>query len=143
MLKGIDLVARRNETTVIIGGSGAGKTTLLRHIVGLERPTSGEIYIAGENIVGLSERELNRVRQKLGMVYQDAALLYSISIFDNVAFPLVERAGGRERKMSRKEIKEKVEHMLSQLGLEPKQVRRSSRASSPAACASASGLRAR
>jgi phospholipid/cholesterol/gamma-HCH transport system ATP-binding protein len=119
VLKGIDLVARRNETTVVIGGSGAGKTTLLRHIVALERPTSGEIYIAGENIVGLSDNELNRVRQELGMVYQYAALLDSISIFDNVAFPLVE---SRTQKLSRKQIREKVEHMLSQLGLDPKVV---------------------
>jgi phospholipid/cholesterol/gamma-HCH transport system ATP-binding protein len=117
VLKGIDLVAKRSETTVIIGGSGAGKTTLLRHIVGLERPTSGEIYIAGENIVGLSDRELNRVRQRLGMVYQYAALLDSITIFENVAFPLVEHS-----KLSKKEIRDKVERMLAALGLDPKQV---------------------
>jgi len=117
VLKGIDLIAKRNETTVIIGGSGAGKTTLLRHIVGLERPTSGEIYIAGENIVGLSERELNRVRQKLGMVYQYAALFDSITIFENVAFPLVEHT-----KLGKKETRDKVHHMLEALGLDPKQV---------------------
>jgi len=122
VLKGIDLVAERGETTVIIGGSGAGKTTLLRLIVALEQPTSGEIYIAGENIVGLAERELNRVRQKLGMVYQYAALLDSISIFDNVAFPLVEHRDSTKEKMTKKAIREKVESMLSQLGLDPKQV---------------------
>ncbi len=120
VLKGIDLVAKRNETTVIIGGSGAGKTTLLRHIVALEQPTSGEIYIAGENIVGLSERELNRVRKKLGMVYQYAALLDSISIYENVAFPLVETGDGP--KLSKKQIREKVNGMLEALGLDPKQV---------------------
>jgi phospholipid/cholesterol/gamma-HCH transport system ATP-binding protein len=117
VLKGIDLVARRRETTVIIGGSGAGKTTLLRHIMGLERPTSGELWIDGENIVALGERELNRVRQKLGMVYQYAALLDSISVLDNVAFPLVEHT-----KMSRKEIREQVFERLSELGLDPKVV---------------------
>jgi phospholipid/cholesterol/gamma-HCH transport system ATP-binding protein len=117
VLKGIDLVAKRNETTVIIGGSGAGKTTLLRHIVGLEQPTSGDVVIDGENIVGLSERELNRVRQKLGMVYQYAALLDSINIFDNVAFPLVEHA-----KLGKREIRDKVEGMLQALGLDPKTV---------------------
>jgi phospholipid/cholesterol/gamma-HCH transport system ATP-binding protein len=117
VLKGIDLVAKRSETTVIIGGSGAGKTTLLRHIVGLERPTSGEIYIAGENIVGLSDRELNRVRQRLGMVYQYAALLDSITVFENVAFPLIEHT-----KLSKKEVKEKVDRMLEALGLDARQV---------------------
>src|SRR5215472_2921240 len=67
VLKGINLVARRSETTVIIGGSGAGKTTLLRHIIGLERPDSGHIWVDGEDIVGMGDRELNRVRQKFGM----------------------------------------------------------------------------
>ena len=90
VLRGINLVARRGETTVIIGGSGAGKTTLLRLIVALEQPTSGELLIEGNNIVGLSERELNTVRQKFGMVYQYAALLDSFNVYDNVAFPLVE-----------------------------------------------------
>ncbi len=114
VLKGINFVARRGETTVLIGGSGAGKTTLLRHIVALEQPTSGEIWIDGENIVGLSERELNRVRQKFGMVYQYAALLDSLTVFDNVAFPLVEHT-----KMKSKEIRERVLEKLKILGLDP------------------------
>src|SRR5215472_15137286 len=90
VLKGISLTCRRNETTCIVGGSGAGKTTLLRLIVALERPTSGSIFIDGEDIAPMGERDLNRVRQKFGMVYQYAALLDSISVLDNVAFPLVE-----------------------------------------------------
>jgi phospholipid/cholesterol/gamma-HCH transport system ATP-binding protein len=113
VLRGISLVAKRRETTVIIGGSGAGKTTLLRTIVALEQPTSGEIWIDGENIVGLAERELNRVRQKFGMVYQYAALLDSITVLENVAFPLVEHT-----KLKKKEIYEKVKHMLVELGLD-------------------------
>jgi phospholipid/cholesterol/gamma-HCH transport system ATP-binding protein len=117
VLKGIDLVARKNETTVLIGGSGAGKTTLLRNIVALEKPTSGEIWIDGEEIVGMNERELNRVRKKFGMVYQYAALLESINVFDNVAFPLVEHA-----KLGRKELKERVYQRLKDLGLDPDQV---------------------
>ena len=119
VLKGIDLVAKRNETTVIIGGSGAGKTTLLRHIVALEKPTSGEIWIAGENIAGLGERDLNRVRKKLGMVYQYAALLDSINVLENVAFPLVEHTS-----LSKKQIREKVFERLRDLGLDPAQVAR-------------------
>jgi phospholipid/cholesterol/gamma-HCH transport system ATP-binding protein len=117
ILKGIDLVARRRETTVIIGGSGAGKTTLLRLIVALERPTSGHIFIDGEDVTHCSERELNRVRKKFGMVYQYAALLDSISVFDNVAFPLVENT-----KLPKKEIKERVMSKLEVLGLDPKVV---------------------
>jgi phospholipid/cholesterol/gamma-HCH transport system ATP-binding protein len=119
VLRGISMVAKRRETTVIIGGSGAGKTTLLRHIVALEQPTSGEIDIDGENIVGLKEQELNRVRQKFGMVYQYAALLDSIPVFDNVAFPLVEHT-----KLSRKEMVDKVTDMLKVLGLDPSVLKR-------------------
>ncbi len=117
VLKGIDLVARKNETTVIIGGSGAGKTTLLRCIVALDRPTSGEIWIAGEEVSHLSETELNRVRMRFGMVYQYAALLDSITVLENVAFPLVEHT-----KLSAKERKEKVFERLKDLGLDPAQV---------------------
>ena len=117
VLKGIDLVAKRKETVVIIGGSGAGKTTLLRLIVALDRPTSGQILVEGEDITKLSERDLNRVRMKFGMVYQYAALLDSISVLDNVAFPLVEHT-----KLSKKEIKDRVLDKLEILGLDPKVV---------------------
>jgi phospholipid/cholesterol/gamma-HCH transport system ATP-binding protein len=117
ILKGVSLIAHRRETTVIIGGSGAGKTTLLRLIVALERATSGHIFVDGEDVTNFSERELNRVRKKFGMVYQYAALLDSISIFDNIAFPLVENT-----KMSKKEIKERVMNKLEILGLDPKVV---------------------
>src|ERR1700730_2085775 len=90
VLKGIDIVCRRKETTCVVGGSGAGKTTLLRLVVALDKPTSGHIYVDGEDTVPMGDRELNRVRQKFGMVYQYAALLDSINVLDNVAFPLVE-----------------------------------------------------
>jgi phospholipid/cholesterol/gamma-HCH transport system ATP-binding protein len=117
VIKGISFVARKNETTVIIGGSGAGKTTLLRMIVALEKPTSGEIYIAGENTVPLGERDLNRVRQKLGMVYQYAALLDSFTVFENVAFPLIEHT-----KMSAKDMRDRIMDKLRVLGLDPDDV---------------------
>ena len=118
VLKGISFTARRKETTVLIGGSGAGKTTLLRLIVALEKATSGEIWIDGEDIVKVKgEQELNRVRHKFGMVYQYAALLDSINVLENVAFPLVEHT-----KQSRKEINEKVMEKLEILGLDPKVV---------------------
>ena len=117
VLRGIDLCARRKETVVIIGGSGAGKTTLLRMIVALDRPTSGQILVEGEDIAKLPERELNRIRKKFGMVYQYAALLDSISVLENVAFPLVEHT-----KLSKKEINERVMDKLEILGLDPKVV---------------------
>jgi phospholipid/cholesterol/gamma-HCH transport system ATP-binding protein len=117
ILRGVDLVARRRETTVIIGGSGAGKTTLLRLIVALDRATSGHIFIDGEDTTQLPERELNRIRKKFGMVYQYAALLDSISVFDNVAFPLVEHT-----KLPKKEIEGRVMDKLEILGLDPKVV---------------------
>lgn len=117
VLRGIDLVARRKETVVIIGGSGAGKTTLLRLIVALDRPTTGQILVEGEDIAALPERELNRIRKKFGMVYQYAALLDSITVLENVAFPLVEHT-----KLSKKEITSRVMDKLEILGLDPKVV---------------------
>ena len=113
VLKGIDLVCRRNETTCIVGGSGAGKTTLLRLVVALERPTSGGILIEGEDIAAMSERDLNRIRRKFGMVYQYAALLDSINVLDNVSFPLVEHT-----KLTASERKAKVLDKLKILGLD-------------------------
>ncbi|MFS8067548.1 MAG: ABC transporter ATP-binding protein [Byssovorax sp.] len=113
VLKGVSMSARRGETTVLIGGSGAGKTTLLRLIVALERPTSGSILVDGEEMVGLSEDALNRVRRKFGMVYQYAALLDSVNVMDNVAFPLVEHT-----KLSKREIHDRVIHQLEILGLD-------------------------
>jgi phospholipid/cholesterol/gamma-HCH transport system ATP-binding protein len=113
VLKGIDMVCQRNETTCIVGGSGAGKTTLLRLIVALDKPTSGNIFIERQDIVPLNERELNDVRRKFGMVYQYAALLDSITVLDNVAFPLVEHT-----KLSAAERRAKVLDKLTHLGLD-------------------------
>jgi phospholipid/cholesterol/gamma-HCH transport system ATP-binding protein len=113
VLRGIDLVCRRGETTCVVGGSGAGKTTLLRLIVALEKPTSGSIYIDGDDTVPMKERELNGIRRKFGMVYQYAALLDSINVLDNVAFPLVEHT-----KLSKAEIRTKVVDKLRILELD-------------------------
>ena len=113
VLKGIDIRFKRHETAVIIGGSGAGKTTLLRLLIGLERPTTGQIWVNGEDITPLSEYELNRVRQKFGMVFQYAALLDSLNVYENVAFPLREH----RKDMREKDVKAKVVGMLNQLGL--------------------------
>ncbi len=119
VIKGITMHLRRKETAVIIGGSGAGKTTLLRMLIGLETPTSGHIWVDGEDIAPLGEYEMNRVRQKFGMVFQYAALLDSLTVLDNVAFPLREH----RKSMSKRDVTDKVVKMLNMLGLENKENR--------------------
>jgi len=131
VLKDVSFTAHRSKTTVILGGSGAGKTTLLRLLIALEKPTSGHIFIDGEDIVGKNDLELNQIRRKFGMVFQYAALLDSLTVFDNVAFPLREHSRARP-----KEIREQVLEKLGALGLEEPAI--STRPSSPAACASGS-----
>ena len=90
VLHGINLDIHRGETMVILGGSGSGKSTLIRHVVGLEKVTSGEIFVAGKNICGLREKEFNEIRRKIGMSFQGSALFNSMTIGDNVALPLRE-----------------------------------------------------
>ena len=119
VLRGITMHLKHKQTAVVIGGSGAGKTTLLRMLIGLEKPSSGRILIDGEDISPLSEYELNRVRQKFGMVFQYAALLDSLTVLENVAFPLREH----RKNLSSKQVKEKVVAMLNSLGLENKEHR--------------------
>jgi len=112
ILTDIDLSFGRGEISVIIGGSGTGKTTLLRMLIGLEKPTRGEILIDGEDIVPLGDAAMNRVRRKFGMVFQYAALLDSMTVLDNVAFPLREHT-----KLAEKEIRQRVNQKLEELGL--------------------------
>ena len=119
VLKGITMHLRRNETAVIIGGSGAGKTTLLRCLIGLERPTTGHIWVDGTDMPSLDEMAMNTFRRKFGMVFQYAALLDSLNVLDNVAFPLREH----RRDLSAKQVREKVVSMLNGLGLENKESR--------------------
>ncbi len=113
VLKGVNMQVERSEVAVIIGGSGAGKTTLLRVLIGLERPPSGRVLVAGLDLATLSERALNAARRKFGMVFQYSALLDSMNVFDNVAFPLREHT-----KLKAREIREKVLDKLKVLGLE-------------------------
>lgn len=119
VLKGLTLHLRRKETAVIIGGSGAGKTTLLRLLIGLEQPTTGHIWVDGEDMAYLDEVQMNKMRRKFGMVFQYAALLDSLNVLDNVAFPLREH----RRELGSKGIKDKVVSMLNLLGLENKESR--------------------
>lgn len=112
-LTGIDMRVGRSEIAVIIGGSGAGKTTLLKILVGLDEPTSGRIVVSGEDVAALRGRARERMRRKFGMVFQYSALLDSLDVFDNVAFPLREHT-----KLSEKEIRAKVLEKLAVLKLE-------------------------
>ncbi len=89
----IDLDLARGKVTAIMGPSGTGKTTLLRLIGGQIRPTAGSIYVDGQNVPGLSRRELFELRKRMGMLFQSGALLTDLSVFDNVAFPLREHSG--------------------------------------------------
>jgi len=112
-LTGVNMQVARGAITVVIGGSGAGKTTLLKLLIGLDRPTSGSVKVGGIDITRLGERELNRVRRRFGMVFQYSALLDSMNVLENVAFPLREHTKLRER-----EIRERVRDKLSVLGLQ-------------------------
>ena len=90
ILHGISFDVLRNETLVILGGSGSGKSTLLRTLVGLEKPSSGEIWIKGSNIAHISTSELDQMRMRLGMSFQGGALFGSMTVGENVALPLRE-----------------------------------------------------
>jgi phospholipid/cholesterol/gamma-HCH transport system ATP-binding protein len=112
VLKGINLDLETGRVTTIIGGSGSGKTVLLKHLNALLLPDRGSALVDGKDITKLGERELNEVRQKFGVLFQGAALLDSMTLYDNVAFPLREKT-----KMSESEIQKRVEERLAQVGL--------------------------
>ncbi|MBN2196375.1 MAG: ATP-binding cassette domain-containing protein [Polyangiaceae bacterium] len=107
------MTIRRGQIAVIIGGSGAGKSTLVKILIGLDKPTSGAVYLDGVNIVPLGDTKMNQVRRKFGMVFQYSALLDSMNVLDNVAFPLREHTRLRER-----EIRRRVLEKLAILELE-------------------------
>jgi len=95
ILRGVDLEVRTGETLAIIGRSGGGKSVLLKHLVGLMEPDAGEIWIEGQNIIGLNERQLGTIRKKVGILFQGGALFDSMTVEENIAFPLRE-AGERD-----------------------------------------------
>jgi phospholipid/cholesterol/gamma-HCH transport system ATP-binding protein len=113
VLDRVSLHVNRGETLVIVGGSGAGKSTLIRQLVGLEKPDAGRVLIAGIDLHALSEVELLRVRRRFALVFQNDALLDSLSVFDNVAFPLREELGPH----SSDEIERRVLAKLEALSL--------------------------
>jgi phospholipid/cholesterol/gamma-HCH transport system ATP-binding protein len=112
VLDGLDLDIEEGKTTVIIGRSGGGKSVLLKHIIGLLRPEKGQILIDGTDITKLNDRALNEIRKKFGMLFQEAALFDSMTVGENVAFPLREHTTMKE-----KEIRETVADRLRSVGL--------------------------
>ncbi len=113
VLDGVTLDIPAGKITTIVGPSGSGKTVLLKHLNLLFRPDSGTIIFDGIDVTRLNWRGLDAVREKFGMLFQAGALFDSMSVFDNVAFPLVEKT-----KLSRDEIAERVHETLKAVGLE-------------------------
>lgn len=113
VLAGMDLVIPPGETVTLIGGSGIGKSVTLKLIVGLFKPEAGQILIEGEDIVPLTEEQLIGVRKKVGMVFQGSALFDSLSVAENIAYPLREHTA-----MSERAIRERVMETLQLVGLE-------------------------
>ena len=112
VLDGVSLTLARGETKIILGGSGSGKSTLLKILMGLEAPDEGRVFIDGEEITNLSEREMGRIRPKVGMVFQESGLFDSLSVFDNVAYRLY------ELNVPEDEISDRVQRALGFVGLE-------------------------
>lgn len=112
VFRGLSCDFPRGKISVVLGGSGSGKSTLLRVIGGLTRPNSGSVRVAGQEITGLSDRELFRMRDRLGMLFQGGALLDSLTIFENVALPLREHS-----KLSEEDIAAEVRRRLDAVGL--------------------------
>ncbi len=113
VLDGVGLTAERGQTIVVLGRSGTGKSVLLKLIVGLQQPDSGSIRILGEEVVGLEMNRLNEIRKKIGFLFQQAALYDSLTVEDNVGFPLI-----RHTTLSDAERREKVRSLLASVGME-------------------------
>jgi phospholipid/cholesterol/gamma-HCH transport system ATP-binding protein len=116
ILRGVDITVGSGETLVIIGRSGGGKSVLLKNLIGLMQPDAGEIWIDGQNIIGLSERQLAGIRRKVGILFQAGALFDSMTVEENIAFPLRE-AGERDTHV----IERKIAEILEVIELEGQQ----------------------
>ena len=117
VLKDVNLKIEDGKITYILGLSGQGKSTIIKHIVGLLKPTSGEILVDGVDVGKADLKTLYEIRKKVGFTFQEGALFDSMNILDNVAFPLREHT-----KMKEKEIKEKVFKTLEMVGLDSQRV---------------------
>jgi len=112
VLKGVNLDLATGKITTIVGTSGCGKTVLLKHLNALYLPDDGAVFVDGVDITKLAQNDLYRIRSKFGVLFQGAALLDSMTVFDNVAFPIREKT-----KTSETDIKTKVNERLEQVGL--------------------------
>lgn len=117
VLKGVSLELDRGETLSVLGGSGAGKSTILRLILGLTIPDSGQVRLEGQDIANVPLRQVLSLRRNMGMVFQEAALFDSLTVYDNVAFYLHEHT-----RLSEEEIEGRVRESLELVDLEPDQV---------------------
>ena len=113
VLNGITLNVSRGETLAVLGRSGTGKSVLLRLIIGLDQPDSGSIRIGGQDLAGLSMDQLGGIRKKMGFLFQHAALYDSLTVAENVAFPLRHH----RKDMSKSERCDRVRHLLDEVGL--------------------------
>ena len=111
-MNGLDLFIEVGKVTVIIGQSGSGKSVLLKHMIGLIQPDKGKVEIDGQDISSFNERQLNEIRKRFGMLFQEAALFDSMTVGQNVAFPLIEHS-----KLPKSEIREIVSEKLAHVGL--------------------------
>jgi phospholipid/cholesterol/gamma-HCH transport system ATP-binding protein len=114
VLDGINMSVNRGETLAVLGRSGTGKSVLLRLIIGLETPDSGSVRIHGQNIAGLALDRLGKVRMKMGFLFQHAALYDSLTVAENVAFPLAHH----RKDMSKSERGDRVKQLLAEVGME-------------------------
>ena len=112
VLRGVDLTIPAGKLTTIIGGSGEGKSVLLKHMIGLLQPDRGEVWVDGIEISRLRGNALNEVRKRFAMLFQSAALFDSLTVFENVAFPLREKL-----RLPETEVARRVEEKLEQVGL--------------------------
>lgn len=112
VLDDLSLVVPAGRAVCVLGRSGTGKSVMLKHIIGLMRPDEGSVLVEGEDVTALGPRELARVRQRMGMLFQHAALFDSITVGENVAFPL-----RRHSKLPPREIRERAEALLADVGL--------------------------
>ncbi|HVR39112.1 MAG TPA: ABC transporter ATP-binding protein [Thermoanaerobaculia bacterium] len=112
VLKDMSIDINRGETVVIVGGSGTGKSVTLKHIIGLLQPDRGHVFVDGQDLCCMKRIELNQFRRRFGMAFQEGALFDSMSVFENIAFPL-----RRHTKMTEKEIAARVEECLDDVHL--------------------------
>jgi phospholipid/cholesterol/gamma-HCH transport system ATP-binding protein len=112
VLRDLSIDIERGESLVIVGGSGSGKSVTLKHVIGLLQPDRGRVFIDGSDMTNMSDVELNQFRRRFGMAFQEGALFDSMSVFENIAFPL-----RRHTKMTEQQIRERVEECLEDVHL--------------------------